>query len=857
MSKKIVVAGDVTIDWLQWAIKPEEEKNPSLNWELYPGFHRIAKEGGALLLKNMIKEATNATVISHSIENMQPVEMVQSVSQLDKYENSQKESIYRVTKFIGFSGPEELSNPLPIKDDNKNVDMVILDDAGNGYRDYESSWPLALKDDKKPIIILKMCKPLFEGKLWNLLKDKYHENMVVVLNANDFRDYGANISRKLSWERTGEDFIWQITNNPEINELKKLKHLIIRFGIEGAIYYKNTPDETSAKLFYDPLAYEDSYREENNGDMQGFGGVFVASIAAKISKIGLNKIEEGIKEGIIRSQLLLEYGFGTIKSDPNYPIKDVFRDIDNNSIYGVSIPPVSENQDETFWTIMESRNDLNIESIARNYVKKGNNDDFGCIPVAKFGGLKTIDRNEIEGYQSIRNLIKEYLENEKPERPLSIAVFGPPGSGKSFGVKELAKSISKDIEKIEFNISQFNNPEDLINGLHKVRDIVLKGKIPLVFFDEFDSSFSDNKLFWVKSFLAPMQDGEFKDGESIHPIGKSLFVFAGGTSSTFHKFSREDKDENSKEIENFRNAKGTDFVSRIRGYVDILGPNPQNNKDLFYIMRRAIFLRSLLERKAVHLLDNKKHINIDSGVLRAFLMVPLYKHGVRSMEAIMDMSMLKRRKKYEQSALPSKKQLEMHVDSEIFSKLMLRDVLFNQSMEKLAIRIHENYIKDQKGNKKPNDPAMQPWDKLIKSLKKSNYQQALHIPKKLRAVQYDMMPFVKEPQELIKFTREEIEIMAEMEHERWNEERFDEGWKLGPRDPENKISPYLVHWNDLPDNIKEYDRDAVKNIPKLLASVGFEIYKLELKSEKNDLSNNSKINKKENLNVKCLIKSND
>ena len=61
---------------------------------------------------------------------------------------------------------------------------------------------------------------------------------------------------------------------------------------------------------------------------------------------------------------------------------------------------------------MESRNDLNIESIARNYVKKGNNDDFGCIPVAKFGGLKTIDRNEIEGYQSIRNLIKEYLENE-------------------------------------------------------------------------------------------------------------------------------------------------------------------------------------------------------------------------------------------------------------------------------------------------------------------------------------------------------------------------------------------------------------------------------------------------------------
>ena len=63
---------------------------------------------------------------------------------------------------------------------------------------------------------------------------------------------------------------------------------------------------------------------------------------------------------------------------------------------------------------------------------------------------------------------------------------------------------------------------------------------------------------------------------------------------------------------------------------------------------------------------------------------------------------------------------------------------------------------------------MRPWDKLNESLKKSNYQQALDIIYKLRRI--DMMPFVEEHKELVKFTNEEIEIMAEMEHEQWNEE---------------------------------------------------------------------------------------
>ena len=56
-----------------------------------------------------------------------------------------------------------------------------------------------------------------------------------------------------------------------------------------------------------------------------------------------------------------------------------------------------------------------------------------------------------------------------------------------------------------------------------VRDEVLRGNTPVVFWDEFDS----REYHWLQYLLAPMQDGKFQDGQINHPIGKSVFIFAG------------------------------------------------------------------------------------------------------------------------------------------------------------------------------------------------------------------------------------------------------------------------------------------------------------------------------------------
>jgi len=88
------------------------------------------------------------------------------------------------------------------------------------------------------------------------------------------------------------------------------------------------------------------------------------------------------------------------------------------------------------------------------------------------------------------------------------------------------------------------------------------------------------------------------------------------------------------------------------------------------------------------------------------------------------------------------------------------------------------------------------------------------------------------------FSMKEIEKMAVMEHGRWIVERLRAGWRYGPhRRPKEKMSPYLTPWNELPDEVKEYDRIVIREYPEVLAKAGLEVVKVvedeELVSRRN------------------------
>lgn len=320
------------------------------------------------------------------------------------------------------------------------------------------------------------------------------------------------------------------------------------------------------------------------------------------------------------------------------------------------------------WAILPADNSR-LYSISRELVVRG----FGGLteigierfPIAQFGTLTVVDRNEIENYRDLNQLVRNYLKRPSPERPLCSAVFGPPGSGKSFGVKQLAQSAGiNGADILEYNLSQFERKEDLERAFINVRNACSPSRTPLVFFDEFDSSLGKESLGWLKMFLSVMQDGTFSLNGDIMQLGKSILIFAGGTSETFGDFIAL-ASEGGESAKYFRAVKGPDFVSRLRGYIDIASINPSDalqRENSVHYLRRAAIVRSIIKREYPGLLDGAGVASIDEGVLNAILKVSCYTHGARSLSALFDMSNLVGKKRFDRSQLPSENQLAMHLE---------------------------------------------------------------------------------------------------------------------------------------------------------------------------------------------------
>lgn len=142
--------------------------------------------------------------------------------------------------------------------------------------------------------------------------------------------------------------------------------------------------------------------------------------------------------------------------------------------------------------------------------------------------------------------------------------------------------------------------------------------------------------------------------------------------------------------------------------------------------------------------------------------------------------------------------------------------------ETIAEAIHETYRTARKPTNE--DPSLVEWKDLPEYLKESNRQQADHIVEKLLKINCDTRPVLGKKPFLVNFTDDEVEVMAEMEHARWNVERLLDGWKWGEKkDVVKKINPYLVSWSELSEGVKEWDRETVRKIPDFLAKAGIEI----------------------------------
>jgi len=718
-----------------------------------------------------------------------------------------------------------------------------------------------------------MAKPLMHANpLWDHLRQHFADRLVVVLSADDLRQTEAQISRELSWERTAQDAAWELAYNPKIDVLLDSAHVIITFQNAGAVLISR-PQQAGAlpdcHLFFDPKQTEGSWEQGYPGKMVGYHCCFVAGLARQFLR-GEPDLFSGIQSGLSAMRSLHQGGYdakpdGGALNHLDFPVPRVLADLDKPSHTFAQIPiefPTQLLHEQShgsqpafapgYWTILESRYTDRLDEIARAVVLQGPEVTLKDVPIGQFNNLLTVDRHEIESFRAIRALIKEYCAARRVERPVSIAVFGPPGSGKSFGVKQVAKSLKLPdvkIEEVTFNLSQMNSPDELTGAFHQIRDKALKGIVPLVFWDEFDSMLGGQKLGWLRYFLAPMQDGEFSEGQLRHPIGRAIFVFAGGTCATMQEFEGRGSQE-------FRDAKGPDFVSRLRGYVNILGANPApkgERSDSYYILRRAILLRSILSMAAPHLFTNRDgtgRLCVDRGVLEAMLKVRVFKHGARSVEAIINMSSLAGKAAFERSSLPAEAQLELHVDAQNFFSILQRADFEEGRLEALARATHAVYCAGLRARGEQT-ASLVDYDQLPEDLKESNRSSAHDILRKLDVCGYEPV-HARSNQIPLDFPGETLDRLAEEEHNRWMREKLRLGrtppWRYGEtRSDALGTHPCLLPWREyspeerariftpeewarigtrlLPEDERQKDYDLVRGIPQILACAGYAVVK--------------------------------
>lgn len=149
--------------------------------------------------------------------------------------------------------------------------------------------------------------------------------------------------------------------------------------------------------------------------------------------------------------------------------------------------------------------------------------------------------------------------------------------------------------------------------------------------------------------------------------------------------------------------------------------------------------------------------------------------------------------------------------------------------EILARALHALYQQEQaeKGETPASNPSMVTWDSLSPELQESNRAQADTIGLMLQAVGYGLAPLTDWEAEKFQFPRADLARMAQQEHARFLAERLGAGWRLGPKDPVQRTNPNLAPWSQLSAAARAQTERPLRELPRVLAEAGLEIYRLE------------------------------
>jgi RyR domain len=145
-------------------------------------------------------------------------------------------------------------------------------------------------------------------------------------------------------------------------------------------------------------------------------------------------------------------------------------------------------------------------------------------------------------------------------------------------------------------------------------------------------------------------------------------------------------------------------------------------------------------------------------------------------------------------------------------------------VERLARVIHDRYRLSRlaDGADTGTNPFLVAWEDLPNRIRLANRAQAEDVGRKLHAIGCVLVPRGGHDESELRAA--EIDKLAVMEHERWCAERTADGWRHAVvRDDAHKLHPAITDWDELPEQMRRLNYDAVRGLPGMLSDAGFQV----------------------------------
>ncbi len=445
-----------------------------------------------------------------------------------------------------------------------------------------------------------------------------------------------------------DDTLWDRKN-------REWKHtIVVLIWYDGALIFRPGPSNGSPALKIFAGDQPESFLMKGYGTVLGGGLVFASFLAQALFQP--EKLETYVEQALRGLRAQWDSGYHGPKPDEKgeWPARWTKDNRRSNLI--------------TAWDFPYDIVDCNLkppEGTFENAIKlvTASEMEFRRLTAFSLGNLVTCDPDEARTLLRLRSRIKSHVEGNTKE-VLSFAILGKPGAGKSFIARQLAAGVDpsgKKLEEVERNLSQFDTVERLADAFQEIQAVTLKGKMPFVLWDEFDTSFNGQQGGWWQYFLMPMQDGQFMDGKRREDLGKCVFAFIGGVFENEELFR-----QRAVESQDGKLAKGPDFHSRLSSILQAesvdMTTDVQNDPEA---SAPAKLVRALIIRRFLKEINEDSPLGgikkISEELLTYLIHVPL-RHGVRSLRQILKASDFARSQVLSVHNLPPADVLCLHVN---------------------------------------------------------------------------------------------------------------------------------------------------------------------------------------------------